>query len=45
LSARFGNAVDHHPPIAIDPDDPLYKELRDKLGKVFKNLAAPNSPM
>jgi hypothetical protein len=22
LSARFGN-VDHHPPIAIDPDDPL----------------------
>ena len=22
-----------------------YKELRDKLGKIFKNLAAPNSPM
>ena len=22
-----------------------YKELRDKLGKVFKNLAAPNNPM
>jgi tetratricopeptide (TPR) repeat protein len=22
-----------------------YKELRDKLGKIFKNLAAPNNPM
>ncbi len=22
-----------------------YKDLRDKLGKIFKNLAAPNSPM